>query len=222
MKFAGAVVVEHTSCTRTHLSADTVSKNQNLITNTKKMEYNGNSADEYLDHASKQITELTSNMSEKIELASEVNSKEKELITRKRTAKMFLDDVVRQVEQGNLYAPFAVLQIKQLQKLFAQTLSDLEEKASDDLIGTDHYIWGDYKITRREGAVRYDFSECEEVVTMEKHFKELKGKYIAAHKGVESGATVTLEGHKFVDGNGEVLQLPKKKYNKTSIVLTKA
>ena len=161
-------------------------------------------------------------MTEKIELASEVNSKEKELITRKRTAKMFLDDVVRQVTQGNLPAPFAVLQIKQLQKFFVQALSDLEEMALDDLVGTDHYIWGDYKITRREGSVRYDFSECEQVVTMEKHVKELKGKYIAAHKGVESGATVTLEGHKFVDGNGEVLSLPKKKYNKTSIVLTKA
>lgn len=198
MRFAGVVVVEHTSCTRTHLSADTVLKKQNLITKTKTQ------------------------MTEKIELASEVTSKEKELITRKRTAKMFLDDVVRQVEQGNLPARFAVLQIKQLQKLFAQTLSDLEEMAKEELVGTDYYIWGDYKITRREGAIRYDFSECEEVVTMEKHLKELKDKYIAAHKGVESGATVTLEGHKFVDGNGEVLQLPKKKYNKSSIVLTKA
>lgn len=198
MRFAGVVVVEHTSCTRTLLSADTVSKKQNLITKTKTQ------------------------MTKKIELASEVNSKEKELITRKRTANLFLDDVVRQVTQGNLPARFAVLQIKQLQKLFAQTLSDLEEMAKEELVGTDYYMYGDYKITRREGAVRYDFTECEEVVTMEKHLKELKDKYIAAHKGVESGATVTLEDHKFVDGNGEVLQLPKKKYNKSSIVLTKA
>lgn len=35
MRFAGVVVVEHTSCTRTHLSADTVLKKQNLITKTK-------------------------------------------------------------------------------------------------------------------------------------------------------------------------------------------
>ena len=35
MRFAETVGVEHTSCTRTHLSADTVSKKQNLITKTK-------------------------------------------------------------------------------------------------------------------------------------------------------------------------------------------
>ena len=189
---------------------------------TENMEYKGNTADEYLDHASKQITELTSNMSEKIQLASEVNSKEKELITRKRTAKMFLDDVVRQVTQGNLPAPFAVLQIKQLQKLFTQTLSDLEEMALDDLVGTDHYIWGDYKITRREGSKTVDFTECEEIMTMQKHLNTIKDKYKKALQGVESGATVTLEGHKFVDDNGEELTLPKWKHNKTSIVLTKA
>ena len=63
-------------------------------------------------------------MSEKIERTQEVNSKEKELITRKRTAKMFLDDVVRQVSHGHLPAHFARLQIKQLQKLITQTLAD--------------------------------------------------------------------------------------------------
>jgi hypothetical protein len=161
-------------------------------------------------------------MTEKIELASEVNSKEKELITRKRTAKMFLDDVVRQVEKGNLYAPFAVLQIKQLQKLFAQTLSDLEETADNDLVGTEHYIWGDYKISRREGSKTVDFSDCEEIVTMQNHLNNVKDKYKKALQGVESGATVTLEGHKFVDDNGEELSLPKWKHNKSSIVLTKA
>ena len=84
-------------------------------------------------------------MTEKVELTSEVNDKEKELITRKRTANMFLDDVVRQVKHGNLPAPFAVLQIKQLQKLFTQTLSELEEMANEELIGTNHFIWGDIR-----------------------------------------------------------------------------
>lgn len=161
-------------------------------------------------------------MSQKIELASEVNNKEKELITRKRTANMFLDDVVRQVKHGNLPAPFAVLQIKQLQKLFTQTLSELEEMAHEDLTGTDHYIWGDYKITRREGSRTVDYSDCDEIMTMQKHLNLIKDKYKKALEGVESGATVTLEGHKFVDDNGEELPLPKWKYNKSSIVLTKA
>ena len=161
-------------------------------------------------------------MTEKVELTSEVNDKEKELITRKRTANMFLDDVVRQVKHGNLPAPFAVLQIKQLQKLFTQTLSELEEMANEELIGTNHFIWGDHKITRREGSRTVDYSDCDEVMLMQEHLNNVKSKYKKALEGVESGATVTLEGHKFVDDNGEELPLPKWKYNKSSIVLTKA
>jgi len=161
-------------------------------------------------------------MDTKIELTSEVNNKEKELITRKRTAKMFLDDVVRQVHQGNIPSEFAALQLKQLTKEFTNTLKQIEEIALENLVGTDHYIWGDYKITRREGSKTVDYSDCEEVVLMQKHLEELKKKYRQALEGVESGATVTSEGHKFADAEGQILTLPKWKYNKSSVVLTKA
>jgi len=89
------------------------------------------------------------------------------------------------------------------------------------LVGTDYYIWGDYKITRREGSVTIDYSECEEIVLMEKHIKELKSKYKAALEGVTKGNTILEKNHCFIDGNGTILKLPKKKYNKSSIVLTK-
>ena len=162
-------------------------------------------------------------MEERIELAAqEVNSKEKELITRKRTAKMFLDDIVRQVNQGNIPPTFAALQLKQLTKEFTNTLKQIEEMALEDLVGTDHYIWGDYKITRREGSKTVDYSDCEEVMIMQEHLNNIKEKYKKALQGVESGATLTLEGHKFVDSEGQELNLPKWKYNKSSIVLTKA
>ncbi len=183
--------------------------------------YKGNSQQDYFNHATNQIFELTKNM-EKTELkAQEVTSKEEQLITRKRTAKMFLDDIVRQVDQGNLPATFAALQIKQLKKEFDNTLARIEDQAKDELTGTDYYIYGDHKLTYKQGSKGVDYSDCEQIVLMENHLKELKGKYKAALDGVEKGVTQTLENHKFVDGNGEICNLPKWKYNKSSIQLTK-
>tara|TARA_B110000459_G_C16483772_1_gene435561 strand:+ start:424 stop:972 length:549 start_codon:yes stop_codon:yes gene_type:complete len=165
---------------------------------------------------------IENNDKDKIELqAQEVTSKEEQLITRKRTGKMFLDDIVRQVKQGNMPATFAVLQLKQFGKMFKDAYEKIEDQAKEDLTGTDHYIYGDYKITYKQGSKTVDYSECEEILIMEKHLKELKGKYKAAFQGVEKGITQVVEGHKFVDVNGEILSLPKIKYNKSSIVLTK-
>ncbi len=186
------------------------------------MEYRGNTAAEYFNHATKQISKLTTNMKDKIELkAQEVNSKEEQLITRKRTAKMFLDDIVRKVDQGEITPEFATLQLKQLTKEFTATLSKLEELTLDALVGTDHYIWGDYKITRREGSKTVDYSECEDIVLMEKHLKQMKSKYKAALEGVTKGNTILEKNHSFIDADGTIQKLPKWKYNKSSIVLTK-
>ena len=77
---------------------------------------------------------------------------------------MFLDDIVLKVEQGLIAPEFATLQLKQLAKQFKLTELQLEEYTMDSLVGTDHYIWGDYKITRREGSKTVDYSECEDVV----------------------------------------------------------
>ena len=186
------------------------------------MNYIGNSAQDYFNHATNQISKLTRNMKEKVELkAQEVNSIEKELITRKRTAKMFLDDIVLKVEQGLIAPEFATLQLKQLAKQFKLTELQLEEYTMDSLVGTDHYIWGDYKITRREGSKTVDYSECEDIVLMEKHLKEMKGKYKAALEGVTKGNTILEKNHCFIDADGTIQKLPKWKYNKSSIVLTK-
>ena len=165
---------------------------------------------------------IENNDKDKIELqAQEVTSKEEQLITRKRTGKMFLDDIVRQVEQGNMPATFAVLQLKQFGKMFKDTLDKIEDQAKEDLTGTDHYIYGDYKITYKQGSKTVDYSECKELIRAESHLKGCKSKYKAALEGVEKDVTQVVEGHKFVDANGEIQNLPKWKYNKSSIVLTK-
>ena len=180
-----------------------------------------------IKHQAKMIEVIEDNTEEPlkgkvIELqAQDVTSKEEQLITRKRTAKMFLEDIVRQVDQGNLQATFAALQIKQLKKEFDNTLFRIEDQAKEELVGTDYYIYGDHKLTYKQGSKGVDYSQCKEVVLMEKHLKELKGKYKAALDGVEKGVTQTLEDHKFVDANGEICKLPQWKYNKSSIQLTK-
>ena len=168
------------------------------------------------------IYKKSKKMDQKIELkAQEINSQEEQAITGKRTAAMYVDRVVLRCRQGNMDPKFATLQLKQTEKLFKAGISELEEDTLESLIGTDHYIWGDHKITRREGTKSVDYSDCEEIMIMEQHLKELKGKYKAALEGVSKGVTVTLEDHCFADADGTILKLPKWKYNKSSVVLTK-
>ena len=159
---------------------------------------------------------------ETIQLTSQQpKNKEEQIITRKRTGKLFLEDIVLKVSQGLIPAPYAALHLKDLEKEFKKALSSIEEQAKDDLRGPGTYVFGDQKLTFREGSVSIDYSECEEVKLMEQHLKELKGKYKAALEGVETGITVVLEEHCFADSHGQILKLPKRKYNKSSIVLTK-
>jgi hypothetical protein len=149
------------------------------------------------------------------------NNKEKQIIERKRTGAMFVSDIVRQVKQGNIPSPFAVLQIKQVKKILEEGIRELEEIAKDDLIGHSPYIYGDYQVEYREGSRTVDYSEIPEIQKMEKHLKEIKDFYKSALNGVEKRTTILSENHHFVDQNGEVRKLPKWKNNKSSIVLTK-
>ena len=182
--------------------------------------YEGNSVWEYIDFIDKNLNK--DKEVEKIELkAFADNSKEKQIITGKRTGKMMLDKLRRDVTQGYIPAAFAVLQLKQMSKMMSETLKNIEEMAKDELTGTEYYQHGDYKITYKQGSKTFDYTKCEEIALMEKHQKELKAKYKAAFEGVEKGITQVVDGHKFVDDNGQILSLPKIKYNKSSIVLTK-
>ena len=146
---------------------------------------------------------------------------QQEIVSRKRTGKMFLEDIVRQVKHGNIPACFAAIQIKQLEKDFKRTLSEIDEQAKDELIGVTSFTYGDFQLKFKEGSRTVDYSGCPEVVNMEKHLKLIKEKYKAGLEGVEKGNTVLLEGHYFVDQNGEQLPLPTHRYNKSSIILTK-
>ena len=152
---------------------------------------------------------------------NKVTSKEEQLITTKRTAKMILDKIERQVKNGHIPSTFVALQLKQMERMFKETLSNIEDLAKDELVGTDCYIYGDHKLTYKQGSRTADFSECEQIVLMEKGVKAMKAERKAALEGVEKGITQTLEGHKFIDSHGEIKDLPKWKYNKSSIVLTK-
>jgi hypothetical protein len=185
------------------------------------MDYKGNSVWEYIDYIDKNLEK--DKKVEKIELkAQEPNSKEKQLQTAKRTGKMMLDKLERDVTQGYIPATFAVLQLKQMSKMMGEVIKNIEEMAKDELTGTDYYQHGDYKITYKQGSKTVDYSGCEEVEVLEGHLKGCKLKLKLALEGVEKGVTQVQPGHCFVDSDGEILKLPKWKYNKSSIVLTKA
>lgn len=156
-----------------------------------------------------------------MEILLKNQTKQQEAVGRKRRGKMYVQDLVRQVKQGNIDACFAITQIKLLEKDFKWATSEIDEQAKDELRGVTSFTYGDFQLKFKEGSRRMDYSGCPEIVMMEKHLKSLKEKYKAALEGVEKGNTVLLEGHYFADQNGEELPLPTVEYNKSSIVLTK-
>ena len=151
----------------------------------------------------------------------ENQTKQQQAVGRKRRGKMYVQDLVRQVKQGNIPACFAITQIKLLEKDFKWATSEIDEQAKDELRGVTSFTYGDFQLKFKEGSRTVDYSGCPEIVLMEKHLKTIKDKYKAALEGVEKGNTVLLEGHYFADQNGEELPLPTHKYNKSTVVLTK-
>lgn len=160
---------------------------------------------------------------EAVELkAHQPTSKEELVLVRKRNAQIFLDDIVRQVEQGNIPATFAAMQMKTIDKMLRAAVSKIEEQAKDELTGTQKYVFGDQQLEYREGSRTVDYSECEEVVMMQANLDEMKAYLKQALIGVEKGSTVVEPDHHFACKlSGQIRKLPKWKYNKSSIVLTK-
>ena len=154
--------------------------------------------------------------------AHQPTNREAEIITQKRTGKMFLEKVVHEVQQGNIPATFAALQIKQLEKEFKSALTQIEEQAKEELIGTGVYVYGDYQIKAREGSRTVDYSECKEVTKAQADVNEMKAYLKQALIGVEKGTTIVEADHYFYCKlSGERRQLPKWNQHKSSIVLTK-
>ena len=160
---------------------------------------------------------------EAVELkAHQPTSKEELVLVRKRNAQIFLDDIVRQVEQGNIPATFAAMQMKTIDKMLKDAVSKIEEQAKEELTGTQKYVFGDQQLEYREGSRTVDYSECEEVTIMQSHLDEMKAYLKQALIGVEKGSTKVEPDHHFACKlSGEIKKLPKWKYNKSSIVLTK-
>ena len=160
---------------------------------------------------------------EAVELkAHQPTSKEELVLVRKRNAQIFLDDVVRQVKQGNIEATFSLMQMRTIEKMLKAAVLKIEEQAKEELTPTQKYVFGDQQLEYREGSRTVDYSECEEVVMMQANLDEMKAYLKQALIGVEKGSTVVEPDHHFACKlSGEIRKLPKWKYNKSSIVLTK-
>lgn len=160
---------------------------------------------------------------EAVELkAHQPTSKEELVLVRKRNAQIFLDDVVRQVKQGNIEATFSLMQMRTIEKMLKAAVLKIEEQAKEELTPTQKYVFGDQQLEYREGSRTVDFSECKDVMMMQANLDEMKAYLKQALIGVEKGSTVVEPDHHFACKlSGEIRKLPKWKYNKSSIVLTK-
>ncbi len=156
-----------------------------------------------------------------IKLSKQIPSIQENIVRRKRTGQWFIDNVVSKVLKGEIVATFATIQLKQILNAITLALKKIEPQTVDELEGLNHYSYGDVKIQHREGTRVVDYSDCPEVVKMEEHLKKLKDHLKHALVGVEKGTTTILENRKFVDTNGEIRNLPKWKYRKGSVVMSK-
>ena len=150
-----------------------------------------------------------------IKLSKHIPSIQENIVRRKRTGQWFIDNVVSKVEKGEIVATFATIQLKQILNAITLALKKIEPQTVDELEGLNHYSYGDVKIQHREGTRVVDYSDCPE------HLKKLKDHLKHALVGVEKGTTTILENGKFVDTNGEIRNLPKWKYRKGSVVMSK-
>tara|TARA_R110002012_G_scaffold69193_4_gene179206 strand:+ start:1321 stop:1908 length:588 start_codon:yes stop_codon:yes gene_type:complete len=157
----------------------------------------------------------------------ETTSSDQLMLQKSESVSNFFKDVVFQVKQGNIKADFAALQLKQISKIVINATKSIELDAIEALSLEDKrgFIYGDHVLKFKEGSRTVDYSEVPEIQQLEQKLKNTKEKYKTALLGVEHNATLLNEDKTgaiyFVAEGGETLKLPKWKYNKSSLVLTK-
>jgi hypothetical protein len=167
-------------------------------------------------------------MSEMREIGShETTSSDQLMLQKSKSVSDFFKDVVFQVKQGNIKADFATLQLKKISKIVINATKSIEIDAIEALSLEDKrgFIYGNHVLKFKEGSRTVDYTEVPEIQQLEQKLKNTKEKYKIALLGVEHNSTLLNEDKTgaiyFVAEGGETLKLPKWKYNKSSLVLTK-
>ena len=148
-------------------------------------------------------------------------SQEMQIISKKHLGESYLDNIFKQVQEGNVPATFVTFQIKKFEKQIQILKQKIEDQSMTELVGNGDYQIGEEKLIVRQGSRTFDYSKCEGVQKAQELLKQEKDKYKSAYEGIEKGNTVLTEDNMFVDQDGVTQNFPTPKYSKDSIVLTK-
>ena len=143
--------------------------------------------------------------------------------------KMLLDLTKAQIalENGDLDPSKTKIVINQTIKMLTDwTKTHVDPKAQDQLVGVGVITHGEHKITSSQGGKYFDFSECEDVTKMADHKKLIEEGLINDFKKIAAGDVekefdIMADGYYRNVGSDVVKKLPKLKYRKDSLRITK-
>lgn len=166
-----------------------------------------------------------------IELSSEENweypSTLDEVVKVKRKMSLDLTKAQIALENGDLDPSKTKIVINQTIKMLTDwTKTHVDPKAQDQLVGVGVITHGEHKITSSQGGKYFDFSECEDVTKMADHKKLIEEGLINDFKKIAAGDVekefdIMADGYYRNVGSDVVKKLPKLKYRKDSLRITK-
>jgi hypothetical protein len=131
-------------------------------------------------------------------------------------------ELLDKAEEGSELEAYCTL--KQIKKLLDEAIKQVEPEAITkcelESPNNSAFKKAGFEIQKRNGGKIIDFSNVPEVAEKETELKKFKEILKHALTGVEKGATMLSDGQ-MVLSDGELVNLPKWKYKKDSIVVKK-
>jgi hypothetical protein len=131
------------------------------------------------------------------------------------TIQNYLNFIEWAVMEGNELDPLeAFATVKNIGKMFEKTQKIIESEAiaEAEKVGTKSFTKAGINFELREGAKNFDFKGIAEIDKMEQELKDLKEKYKRAYFAVQDGLVA-------LTNDGELLEIPTIKYNKSSLIV---
>jgi hypothetical protein len=131
------------------------------------------------------------------------------------TIQNYLNFIEWAVMEGNELDPLeAFATVKKIGKMFESTQRIIENEAiaEAEKVGTKSFTKAGINFELREGAKNFDFKGIAEIDKMEQELKDLKEKYKRAYFAVQDGLVA-------LTNDGELLEIPTIKYNKSSLIV---
>jgi hypothetical protein len=131
------------------------------------------------------------------------------------TIQNYLNFIEWAVMEGNELDPLeAYATVKKIGKMFDSTQRIIESEAiaEAEKVGTKSFTKAGINFELREGAKNFDFKGIAEIDKMEQELKDLKEKYKRAYFAVQDGLVA-------LTNDGELLEIPTIKYNKSSLIV---